>query len=412
MTTRSIVNPGPPPDGGIKAWTQVAMGWIVIFTTWGYVNSFGAFQPYYTSTLPGVNASTVSWIGSIQVWLTFFIGAFSGRMLDAGLFVPAFCVGAVLQLLGIFMMSLSTKYWQLVLTQGIMTGLGGGIFFCPALGLVATYFSKRRAMAIAIASTGNAVGGMIYPVLAKELLGRIGFAWTTRVLGFVNLAGLLVCAVFMRPRLPPRRSGPIIDWTAWKEPMYVLFVIGMMATTWALYFCLYYLASFAINVTHLPYTTSTTLIIIVNGVGVPARLIPPLFANRYGLLNTFIPLLLSTALLTYLQAAITSTTGLYIWTVVYGMSNAAFQCLVPTTAASLCNDLSRVGTRLGMLFSCMSFAALTGPPIGGAIIGSLGSGREGYIAAVCWAGSAALLGVVLIYVGRVWVFGWSWKVKV
>ena len=34
FTTRSIVDPGPPPDGGWKAWSQVACGWIVLFTTW------------------------------------------------------------------------------------------------------------------------------------------------------------------------------------------------------------------------------------------------------------------------------------------------------------------------------------------------------------------------------------------
>lgn len=39
VTTRDLEDPGPPPDGGLKAWTQVAMGWIVIFATWGYVNS-------------------------------------------------------------------------------------------------------------------------------------------------------------------------------------------------------------------------------------------------------------------------------------------------------------------------------------------------------------------------------------
>ena len=121
LTTRSIRDPGPPPDGGLKAWTQVAMGWLVIFTTWGYVNSFGAFQTHYTLTLDE-SPSTISWIGSIQVWLTFFIGAFSGRLLDAGMFIPVFAVGSVLQLIGIFMMSLSTRYWHLMLTQGILTG--------------------------------------------------------------------------------------------------------------------------------------------------------------------------------------------------------------------------------------------------------------------------------------------------
>lgn len=30
----SVINPGPPPDGGSKAWTQACMGHLVIFNTW------------------------------------------------------------------------------------------------------------------------------------------------------------------------------------------------------------------------------------------------------------------------------------------------------------------------------------------------------------------------------------------
>lgn len=90
----------------------------------GWVNSYGAFQSYYTVSL-AQDPSTISWIGSVQNFLTFFIGAFSGRLLDAGYFIPCFLVGAITQVLGIFFMSLSTKYWQLMLSQGIMTGIGG-----------------------------------------------------------------------------------------------------------------------------------------------------------------------------------------------------------------------------------------------------------------------------------------------
>ncbi len=41
LTTRSIVDPGPAPDGGLKAWTQIAAGWLATLTTWGWVNCFG-----------------------------------------------------------------------------------------------------------------------------------------------------------------------------------------------------------------------------------------------------------------------------------------------------------------------------------------------------------------------------------
>ena len=241
MTTRSWVEPSPPPDGGLHAWTQVAMGWLVVFTTWGYVNSFGSFQTAYTGTLPQT-ASTISWIGSVQVWLTFFVGAFSGRMLDAGHFLPTFVVGAVFQVVGIFLMSISTQYWQLMLTQGILTGIGCGIFFCPSMALVATYFSKRRGIAVGLVTTGNSAGGLVYPVVVRQLLPTIGFAWTTRVLGFINLGCLLLVGTLMRPRLPPRNSGPFINLAAFREPVFVSLVGGMVFMMWGLYYTFYYVS--------------------------------------------------------------------------------------------------------------------------------------------------------------------------
>ena len=88
----------PPPDGGVKAWTQAVMGHLVAFNTWGYIASFGVFQAYYQSTL-GVSPSAISWVGSVQVFLIFFVGTFSGRALDAGFFRPVFYAGVLLQLL-------------------------------------------------------------------------------------------------------------------------------------------------------------------------------------------------------------------------------------------------------------------------------------------------------------------------
>lgn len=117
---------------------------IAIFVTWGYLNSFGSFQTYYEQTMPDTDPSVISWIGSLQIWMTMIGGVFTGRLLDAGYFVPTFFVGAVLQVLGIFLMSICTKYWQLMLTQGFLTGLGGGIFFTPALALVATVSNAQH----------------------------------------------------------------------------------------------------------------------------------------------------------------------------------------------------------------------------------------------------------------------------
>jgi hypothetical protein len=130
ITTRSIRDPGPPPDGGFVAWTQICCAWLAVMNSWGFVNSFGAFQPYYETVLPN-SASAISWIGSIQACLMFTLGIFSGRALDRGWFRPTVALGIAIQILGIFAMSGAKTYWQFLLTQGFCTGVGGGIFFVP-----------------------------------------------------------------------------------------------------------------------------------------------------------------------------------------------------------------------------------------------------------------------------------------
>lgn len=125
-----------------------------------------------------------------------------------------------------------------------MTGIGGGLFFTPAMGVVGTYFSTKRALAIGIVTTGNSVGGMIYPVLVQQLLPKLGFAWTTRVLGFLNLGMLSIVLVFMRPRMPPRKSGPMVDFSAFKEPTYAFLVAGLCLVMWAVYFTFYYVSTY------------------------------------------------------------------------------------------------------------------------------------------------------------------------
>src|SRR4051794_8217266 len=73
----------------------------VVFNCWGYTLSFSLFQTHYATPLPNQPASSISWIGSLQIALLFLLSALSGRALDAGLFRAAFLAGLALQLLGI-----------------------------------------------------------------------------------------------------------------------------------------------------------------------------------------------------------------------------------------------------------------------------------------------------------------------
>lgn len=401
------VAPPPAPNGGFKAWSQAAAAHLVIFNCWGYISSFGLFQSYYTTTF-SVSPSAISWIGSVQILFIYFIGTFSGRALDAGYFRPVVSTGFALQVIGVFTTSVATQYWQLFLAQGICKGLGDGLVFCPTVALVATYFTTRRSLAIGIMATGGATGGIVFPLIARQLLPRIGFGWTVRTMAFVILFNALAFLSVARVRLPPRKAGPVVEWSAFKDPAYSFFCAGMFLNLWAVFFAYFYISSFAREVVHTGPATSLTLLLVMNAVGVPARVGCNLVADRLGPVNTLIPAVFVAGVLFFCWAAVDSLGALYVFCVIYGVPGGGIQSLFPAACASLTTDLKKMGVRTGMCFSVVSIACLTGPPIAGALIQRHDGG---YLYAQVFGGAALMGGTLTLIAARVARNGLDWKHK-
>ena len=159
----------PPPDGGLTAWSQVLVSHLLVINGFGYISSFGLFESHWTTVLDR-SASAISWVGSMQMFLLFFVGTLSGRAMDAGFFRSLIYTGCAMQILGTFTTSACQEYWQLFLSQGILNGLGNGLLFTPAVALVGTYFSKKRALALGFAACGAPVGGIIFPIVCRGFI--------------------------------------------------------------------------------------------------------------------------------------------------------------------------------------------------------------------------------------------------
>ena len=167
MTMSSEQNPADVKiDKGLLAWTQVFVGHLLVVNGFGYLSSFGLFQSTWQEILGRSNAD-IAWVGSIQLFLLFFIGTLSGRLMDAGYFRSLVLCGCSMQLIGIFTTSAVSQYWHLILSQGVLQGLGSGLLFTPLVALVSLYFVKRRAFALSIAACGAPVGGVIFSTVSN-----------------------------------------------------------------------------------------------------------------------------------------------------------------------------------------------------------------------------------------------------
>ena len=136
----------------------------------------------------------------------------------------------------------------------------------------------------------------------------------------------------------------------------------------------------------------------MNGIGVIGRIIPGYLADRYfGVFNSIIPIVLITAMTTFCWIAVSSQGGLYVWAIVYGFVGGGIQSLFPAALSSLTTNVKMRGTRMGMIFTIVSFAVLTGPPIAGQLIQKKDGG---YLYAQIFAGIVMLIGCGFLTASR------------
>jgi predicted MFS family arabinose efflux permease len=113
----------------------------------------------------------------------------------------------------------------------------------------------------------------------------VGFPWAVRTMAFIMLATLGIGIVLLRPRLPPRKSGPIIDLAAFKDPAYTTFVIGLALGFMAFFIPFFYAESYALNI-GADANISFYLLSIMNAAGAIGRLLPNAIADKYVLILT------------------------------------------------------------------------------------------------------------------------------
>lgn len=231
------------PDGGFDAWMQVLAGFLAQGLAWGYPPTFGIYQLYYTETL-GLPNTDVAWIGSLGTALTFFMSAFSGTLADAGYAKACVGAGSFLAVFGMFMTSLATQYWQILLAQGLCVGIGMGLLFSPALAVASTYFQAKRALALSITSTGSAFGAVVFAAILQYSIPAIGFPWAVRTLAFVTLLFGVVLTLALKPRPGVVKSGrPLIDLSAFREKSYILAILTCLFNFWAMFLVTTYVSA-------------------------------------------------------------------------------------------------------------------------------------------------------------------------
>ncbi|CBX95726.1 hypothetical protein IAQ61_004559 [Plenodomus lingam] len=363
-------------EDGLAAWMQALGSFLVYTATWGLLSAYGSYQSYYEHTLPDVATDNIAWVGTVEGVLLIISGVISGPIYDRGHIRSLLYVGTVLTVFGVMMLSLCTKYWQIMLAQGWCIGIGSGILYTPSITLVAMAFTKHRALAVCFATSGTAVGGIIYPIIFVRLQPSIGFAWATRVLGFITLAELIIALAIILPNAKPaitNKTGPpraLFEPRALTEPAFGMFCVAlffMWIAYWVPFFFIPTYAEFGLNATS---TWSFYLLVITNAATIPGRLFAVFIIKYAGVAGGMFGFAFVSSILLYAWMAVNSLPGFEAWVVFLGLIMAPLAVFYPAIIPLLCPTKHVVGTRMGMASAAAALGVVFGAPVSSKLIDS------------------------------------------
>ncbi|KAJ9384855.1 hypothetical protein DTO063F5_4553 [Paecilomyces variotii] len=375
-----------PPDGGLRAWLVVIGGFLAYFATFGLLNTFGTFQSYYQrNLLPDMSGSVIAWIGSLQIFFLFIGGMVIGPLYDSYGARPLVIPGSLVYVLSLMFTSISTKYYQLMLAQGVMFGIGNAMLFYPTISSITQWFDSCRGLALGIAVSGSSLGGICWPLLIQYLLDHIGFGWATRITGFICV-GLLTPACWLiasRPvtshsqhsEPPPKLDfiGILKDWK------YTIFSAGMFFVLWGMFIPFFYLPTYG-QAHGMSESAANNLLAYLNAGSLVARVVTGFIADRFGRFNAMFGCALGCGILLFGLYGITSIAAIIAFAVLYGIFSGGLISLQSACIAQITPDHRIIGVKIGIMMAICSFGGLTGSPIGGALITANHGGFTGMIA--------------------------------
>ena len=192
-------------------WTALALLWVAFFLQQGTRQLFGPSVPAICASL-GVDRVAIGVVGTVFGMVYGICVPFAG--LTADLFSRKWMVtvGVAVFCLGIFLSGFVASVGLLIVTYGVLNGLGQTFYYPSASSLVSQLHKDSRATAMSLLQLGLYIGIVGCGGLAGFLAGRGGDSWRTPfwVFGGLGLVWSVALALLLRNTKPVAASGAVV----------------------------------------------------------------------------------------------------------------------------------------------------------------------------------------------------------
>ncbi|KAI0159981.1 major facilitator superfamily domain-containing protein [Hypoxylon sp. FL1284] len=313
----------PPADSGKSAWLFLAACWVVEMLIWGFAFSFGVFQDYYSNNEPfagsnsiaaiGTTASGIMYIGTPIAFLLCRLYPRLGRWFTI--------IGIVINSAAMAISSICTTVPQLILTQGLMAGVGGCLAYAPCDLYIDEWFVKRKGLAYGIVFGATTFGGCVLPLVLNALLDAFGLETALQIWAGIVFASTSPLAYFIKPRLPCSAASSVrhLDIRYFRSRAFTLHQIGNLIQSLGYFLPLVYLPTYARSVSNASGYLPALTVLLINVAATVGCTVMGAFADRFQSTTCIlISTIGATAGVFLLWGLSTSLPALYCFCFVYG----------------------------------------------------------------------------------------------
>lgn len=247
-----------PADTGKHAYLVLLGCSLLQLPIWGFANSYGVFQEYYSSSDAwAASSSTTGVIGTtltgiIYCSMPFLFAVFTNkyaRWRKHGAFI-----GTAISIGGLVSSSLATSAWQLVITQGVLQALGSTLLYSSTTIFVDEWFLRRKGFAYGVMLSAKSVIGVVGPLMFEGLLSKVGFTNALSIWAAIVASTAVPSIFLLKPRRTMARQSRRprqLSWKFLRHPTFWVFQIANMVFSMGYCIPQTYLASFGSSVLHL-----------------------------------------------------------------------------------------------------------------------------------------------------------------
>lgn len=183
------------PDGG-WGWVVVLSSFVISMIADGISFSFGLLYIEFLEEFQA-SKSTTAWIGSLFIAVPLLSGPVMSALVDRYGCRKMTILGGLISTLGFVLASISTSLEMMMITFGVIAGLGLGLVYVTAVVSIAYWFEKKRNLAVGLGACGTGVGTFIYAPMTQYFIEEYGWRGTILLLSG-TLLNLCVCGCVMR----------------------------------------------------------------------------------------------------------------------------------------------------------------------------------------------------------------------